>query len=115
MSDYAVAAGIVQFDVVEKEAADQDIREVTIKTFTSQKLIKITLWPEFADVEVQKGDTVFVDGKYKVSLGQAKDGGEREYVSISATQISVVPAAVKADTRTAAPAAGRATSDTPNF
>ncbi len=97
MSDYAVAAGIVQFDVNEKEANGQNIREVTIKTFTSQKLIKVTLWPEFDGVDVKKGDTLFVDGKYNVSLGQGKDGSQREYVSISATQVAVVPGAVKAE------------------
>lgn len=95
MSDYAVAGGIIQFEVNEKEAAGQAIREATIKAFGSQALIKVTLWPEFANVQIKKGDTIFVDGKYETSLGQAADGSERQYISISATQISVVPAAEK--------------------
>jgi hypothetical protein len=95
-TEYAVAAGIIQFDPIEREAAGQDIRDITIKAIGSQKLIKVTLWPEFEGTDVKKGDFVVADGKFTTSLGQAKDGSQREYLNLSASQLVVVPAAEKA-------------------
>lgn len=121
---YAVAAGIVQFDVEEKDITvdgeDVTITELTIKTFTQQKLVRITLFPEFEGVEVKKGDTVFVDGKVRVSLGQeAEDGSQKEYIGITATQISVVPGFEKAPRddapKRASSAKKKSSSDTPLF
>ena len=96
-STYAGAAGFVQFDPNVKEANGQTIREVTIKAVGSQKLIKITLWPEWDAVAVAKGDFVAADGKFSQNLGQAPDGSPREYLGISASSLVVIPGAQKAE------------------
>jgi single-stranded DNA-binding protein len=116
-TSYAVVAGIIQFPVEEKETSAGGLREAVIKTFTSQKLIKIVFWDnDWSEIAFDKGDTLFVDGKYEVSLGQANDGSEREYIQVTAKDVGIVPAVVKAE-RTDTPAAGRSTAstDTPNF
>lgn len=117
MSDntYAVAAGIIQFPVETKDTTAGGLREAVIKTFTSQKLIKITLWDnEFEGADIEKGDTLFVDGKYEVSLGQGKDGSEREYIQITAKELGVIKAVEKPE-REVSSGAARSTSDTPRF
>ncbi len=119
MSDtaYAVAAGIVQFPVESKETSAGGLREAVIKTFTSQKLIKITLWDnEFEDLDVEKGDSIAVDGKYEVSLGQGKDGSQREYIQITAKEIVVGKAFAKpARTETSGAAQSSKYTDAPLF
>lgn len=99
MSDkvYASASGFVQFDVKERDANNQTVRDVTIKSTGSQQLISVTVWPEFDGVEIKKGDFVAVDGLYKVNSGQSKDGGTKDYHNISAGSLVVIPGAVKAE------------------
>ena len=89
MAEYGSAAGFIQFPVNEKEVNGQDIREFVIRAVGSQKMIKITLWPEWEDVVVDEGDFVAVDGKYEVSLGQGRDGSQREFVQITPYKIVV--------------------------
>lgn len=118
MAEYASAAGFVQFDVNEKEVNGQDIREFVIRTIGSQKLLKVTLWPEWKDVPVEKGDFVAVDGKYEQSLGQAADGTPREYLSITAYYLVVTPGEQKAEREVVTKSAAKAkaaTSDEPLF
>ena len=111
MSDYMVASGIVQFDPKIRDVNGQTVRDVVVKAIGSQKLVSITIWPEFADTAINKGDFVTADGKLNVSLGQDKQGNSREYLSVSASALVVVPAAAKAErqvvskTTSASPAA----------
>jgi hypothetical protein len=113
---YAVAAGIIQFPVEEKDTTAGGLREAVIKTFTSQKLIKITLWDnEFSELDIEKGDTLFVDGKYEVSLGQGKDGSEREYIQITAKEVGVVKGFEKPARTETTSGAARSASDAPKF
>lgn len=99
MSDkvYAAADGFVQFDPRTREANGQTVRDVTIKQFGSQKLIYITVWPEFDDTEINKGDFVAVDGLYSSRVKQTDDGSPKEYINISAGSLVVVPGARKAE------------------
>lgn len=117
MAEYASAAGFVQFDVNEKEANGQEIREFTIRAVGTQKLVKVTLWPEFADVPVEKGDFVAVDGKFTQSLGQAPDGSPREYLNLSASMIVVTPGEKRAEREvvTKSGAKAQAKTDEPLF
>jgi hypothetical protein len=94
---YASAAGFIQFPVEEKEVNGKDLREFVIRGLGSQKLIKVTLWDEWAATEVKKGDFVAVDGKFESSLGQAKDGSQREYLQITAYSLIVTPGIEKAE------------------
>lgn len=116
MSEYAVVAGMIQFDPKEREANGQSVRDITIKALGTQKLVRITVWPEFSGVALKKGDFVSVDGKYEVSMGQGTDGGQREYINVSATQLAVLPAATKAEREVSnRPAAKAASDDAPIF
>lgn len=116
MAEYASAAGFVQFDVNDKEANGQDIREFTIRAVGTQKLVKVTLWPEFAHVPVEKGYFVAVDGKFTQSLGQAPDGSPREYLNLSASNIVSIPGEERAEREVVKKGASKAkTSDEPLF
>ena len=102
MPEYAAAAGFVQKfpdkdAVAEKEVNGQTIREFVIRTVATQKLVKVTLWPEYKDVVVSDGDFVAVDGKFEQSLGQGRSGQQIEYLSISPYKLVVVPAAERAE------------------
>lgn len=64
---YATAVGFVQFDVTEREANGQTVRDATIRTpGTDGSLIRITLWPDFDEAGVEKGDFIAVDGSVEV-------------------------------------------------
>lgn len=69
---YAVATGVVQkFPerevLTERDLNGQIIREFTIKSSTSGKLVRVTLGEEFAPISVAKGSFVSVDGSFTVS------------------------------------------------
>jgi len=87
MSDYITVAGLVQFDPKTRQAGDKTVRDVLIRMIGSNKNISITLWPEKADVIVNKGDFIVVDGKHSQSVGQNKDGEQVTYNNMSATTI----------------------------
>ena len=67
-SDYAVVSGTVQqFKdkpvVTEREVSNQTVRDFTIKSTGNQKLVRVTLFPEWEDVEIVKGASVMVEGR----------------------------------------------------
>lgn len=95
---YLTAVGFVQKfgdkpAVATREVSGQTVRDVTIKAAGSQKLVKVTLWPEHAGVSVDENTVLFVDGKYTRSQGQ--DG--REYHNLSASKVAVLAVAQKAE------------------
>lgn len=99
MSDqYPGAAGFVQQfgadkpAVTTREVNNQTIREFTIKALGSQKLIKVTLWPEFAGTEINAGDFVAVEGKMTVN---EKNGVT--YFNLSASKLAKGVSCAKAD------------------
>lgn len=90
-SQYVVVAGVVQqFKdkpvVTERPVSEQTVREFTIKAVGSQKLVRITLFPEFEDVEIVKGASVVADGKYTVN-----ENGGKTYYNLTATALSITP------------------------
>lgn len=92
---YLVAAGIVQKfpdkpAVAERDVNGQAVRDITIKT-VSQKLVRITVWPEFASLVLGEGYFVFAEGEYKAS------GDNNQFHNVSAFRIGAFPCAVKAD------------------
>jgi hypothetical protein len=84
---FQTVAGIVQQfpdqDVVaEKEAGDQVVREFTIKSITTNKLGRVTLWPNIApDAVIEKGAFVSIDATVEVN---------GDYVNITARELVVV-------------------------
>lgn len=109
-------AGPIQFDVVEKEVSGKKVREALIKSFVSQENVRVTIWDNYAAVEVAKGDILFADGKGSVNTVPQDDGTTKVYRNLSATKLAVIKAAIPVETaasvNTTAPAAA---SKTPVF
>lgn len=110
MSEYASAAGFIQFDPREREANGQKVRDVSIRAFGGNKTIRVTVWSEFGAVPLAKGDLIFVDGKFSTNQAQNKEGAMVTYFNLSASMLVRIPGAQKAErgvantTTTAAPA-----------
>lgn len=100
MADYATAVGFIQFPVEDRELpSGQEVRDVTIRTLgLDAPLVRITVWPEFADVELDEGDFIAVDGEYTERTAQNKGGENRTYRNMSAKRLAVVTKAEKAET-----------------
>lgn len=89
MAVYNTVAGFIQFDVVERKAGDNDVRDVLIQAIGSGgKNVKITLWPENAGIEVEKGDFIVAQGKFSQESVNGK-----EYLGLSANKVLVFPVA----------------------
>lgn len=92
-TQYRSFIGMVQFDPVEREAAGKDVRNVTIREVglkDQAQLISITLWPNHAAIEVEKGDIVFVDGKFTPNKGKDGEGNPKTYFNVSANAFKVL-------------------------
>lgn len=103
MSEYAGVAGFVQFDPkTDRVVNGAAVTDVTVKAIGSQKLVSITIWPEFLPGiqaslgrPIAKGDWVAADGQYNSNTKQAQDGSWREYISVSAGSLAVAPGVAK--------------------
>jgi len=87
MSEYITIAGIVQFDPRQRQAGDKQVRDVVIRAIGSNKNFSVTVWPEKANITINKGDFLVADGKYSSSAGQNKAGEQVTYHNLSATTI----------------------------
>lgn len=99
MADYATAVGFVQFPVEDRELpSGQAVRDVTIRTLgLDAPLVRVTVWPEFEDVDINEGDFIAIDGEYTERVAQNGAGENRTYRNMSAKRIAVTPAAAKAE------------------
>jgi single-stranded DNA-binding protein len=103
---YGVVIGTVQFDPKrERTVNEQVVCDVTIKAANlpvnpdgTQKLVSITIWPEFAYAwqNIKKGDFVVADGEIRTSTGQNEDGSPRQYINWSPSAIFLGVAEVRA-------------------
>lgn len=92
-SEYATVVGFVQFDVDEREVNGQTIRDITVKTpGTEGKLVRVTVWPEYAGVDIERGDFVAADGTVTV-----REHNGKEYTNLNAKSLAVIPGAAKAE------------------
>jgi len=97
---YASAAGHVQFDPRQREVNGKQVTDVAIRSLSGQKLVNVTIWPEFQlAAPVKKGDFISVDGTFENRTYQADDGSTRESMSISPVSLVHVPSVPKIDTR----------------
>ena len=87
MSEYITVAGLVQFDPRTRQAGDKTVREVVIRAIGSNQNFSITVWPEKANVVINKGDFLVVDGKHTQSAGQNKEGAQVTYNNMSASTL----------------------------
>lgn len=76
--------------VTEREANGQTVRDCTIK-IAGDKLIRLTIWPEFAEVKLGPGYLVFCEGAYSAS------GDNNQFHNISVTNIVTVPGAKRTE------------------
>lgn len=89
--EYKTVIGFVQFPVEEREAAGQTVRDVTIRAAGSEgPYVRATVWEELADVAVEEGDFVAIDGPFEARIVDAKDGGQKTYLNISARRLVVL-------------------------
>lgn len=115
---YPVFSGLIQQfgdnpAVVTRDANGQSVRDVTIKAVGSQKLIRLTVWPEYAGVEFGKGYKMEGEGALTVSEG--KDGKTYYNISVSTLlpPIAPLPKADKQVVNATAAAAGSEDEDAP--
>lgn len=86
VTDYAVAAGFIQFDPKEKEINGKQVRELAIRAVGTQKRVYVTVWPQHAGVSLEKGMFVVAEGKF-----QKRTGNEGQvYNNLSASSLVVL-------------------------
>lgn len=97
-AEYRTVAGFVQFDVETTEANNQQIRRIVVQSTGSEgSNVTVTLWPEWDDVEVNRGDFVVANGKFEVRPSNKDD---RVFLNMTAARLIVLPSAEKQDTGT---------------
>ena len=96
---YGTVTGFVQFDPVEREYSGETLRNLTVRSASTQKNVQVTLWPEFNDIKVNNGDFVAVDGKVTTNTFTDKEGNEREGINISAKRVAVLPGISAGETK----------------
>lgn len=97
---YATASGHIQFDPATRDLNGKTLRDIVIRAAGSQKNVRITVWPDHADVALAKGDWVSADGAFEV---REHDG--KTFNNLSAYFLTVVPQVP----RSGAPAASSTT------
>lgn len=86
---YATLVGIVQQfgeDPVmrERTVAGQSVREFTVKSATSDKLVRVTLWPEWDDVVVEAGTGIIAEGTLAVN-----ESGTKTYYNLNPKTLAI--------------------------
>lgn len=93
---YKVVAGRVQFDPKPGQAGGKQIRKIALKVVGGDStLVNVTLWPEYADLEINRGDFVMIDGKFSTRVGLNQQGEETTFYDLTISDIAVIPAAPK--------------------
>jgi hypothetical protein len=93
---YAAVWGPIQFDPRQRDAGGKQVTDVTIKNVSGNKLVSITIWPEFQiPVAGKKGDWIGADGEFTQRPYQAADGSQREGLQVSAGSLVHVPCVPK--------------------
>jgi hypothetical protein len=89
---YSGVQGFVAFDPEERTLPSEAvIRNVAVNSFETGELVRLTLWPEYADLDVQKGDFVVAEGKLTTRSVES-DEGTKKYTNISVNRIVAIPA-----------------------
>jgi single-stranded DNA-binding protein len=93
VADYRTAVGFIQFPVDSREVVvneeDVVVRDVTIRSAGGEgSLIRVTVWPELEEIELEEGDLIAVDGPFQVRDYQAGDGTPRQSLQISARRLT---------------------------
>lgn len=97
---YRSVIGAVQFPPQDKEAAGKPVRSIVVRQvgFKEQAVnIYATVWPGFDDIEIEKGDILFLEGRYTQGKGKTDDGTPRVYHNLSVTRLAKLGTAVEGD------------------
>ena len=90
---YGSAAGFIQFDIDEREYNDGIIRDATIRSLASGDLLRISFFPDFEDIPLERGDFIAVDGSIvEREVEYEDDDGEmvsRTFVNFTAKRLFV--------------------------
>lgn len=86
-SVFASIAGFIQFDVEEREYNDGVIRDATIRSLASGDLCRISFFPDFEEVELERGDFIAVDAKV-VERDVETEEGKRTYTNFTARRLA---------------------------
>jgi len=88
---YNTIAGFIQFDVNEREVSGQNVRDIVVQAVGSGgRNVRITIWPEYSAVALDKGMFVVASGKFTESESNGKT-----YLNLSASELLVLPAIEK--------------------
>lgn len=100
MSDkqYATVVGIVQFEPREREANGKKVVDIAVRAAGSQKLVNITVWPEYqVSAPIKRGDGIMADGAFETRTYQDASGAAKESLQLNPTSLVVIPAVPKAE------------------
>ena len=91
MADYLTIVGFIQFDPEERKLdSGPTVRDIMVRPAGSTHLVKCTVWPGFADVELERGTGVLLEGKANVNEVQGQDGQKRIYRNLSVSNLAVL-------------------------
>lgn len=102
MSEYAVAAGFIQFDPKDREVNGQDVKDIVIRALGSQKRVYITVWPDHEEIfdDLAKGVFVVAEGKFQIRTKEDDDGDTQEFFNLSASSLLLLEQAGKKERET---------------
>lgn len=86
---YGSVAGFIQFEIDEREYNDGIIRDATIRSLSTGDLFRISFFPDFEDVALERGDFIAVDGKVQEREWEDDEGNTRTSVSMTAKRLFV--------------------------
>ena len=97
MAEWKPVFGTVQHfpgkDVIaEREVGGQIVREFTVKSITTDKLVRVSAWPEYPEFDLVKGDFVCAEGPVQVN-----ESGGNTYYNLTARSLVIMPALAKTE------------------
>lgn len=88
MPDYISKLVVVQFPPEEREVNEQTVRSVSVRCTATQAKIGATVWPNLADVPIEEGDLLVLEGKATRTTKTGDDGETRTYNNLSVNGIA---------------------------
>lgn len=84
---YRSVIGFVQFEPGKRDLSDgRVVRDVLVQSGGSEGgQVRVTLWPEFAGIEINQGDFIAAQGLFEINEYKKKS-----YAQISARQVVVL-------------------------
>lgn len=83
--DYRSISGFIQFEPNDREAAGKQVRDISVRlSNTKGTQVRVTMWPDFKDVSLAKGDFIAIEGKYTEVTKDNQDGDPVTYKNLSA-------------------------------